>query len=270
MKIKICFFIVCILFCTLSIGGCSNGELKYNSSNNNSNDIENVVEVTTADKSVLTERQKQILIEESLPTDIDKLSASQKRGIINIENAFLYLDEKYKGVEFEFLSHYSADIMGQEKTDFVPKGYDKDDSRNIITVEKDREGNYNDRNGYMLIAVREPMETVITKYVESYFGEGNVKVYIHPYLAEMEYGDDVNENTVTDKVNSTAVLFVSDELCTETQLNAFSDNYKNDGHDFECEFRATIIRKNDYDGLTFKNCGDMYDSDHIIYDIDIE
>lgn len=252
--------IISVILCWV-LWGCST----YNSS-----ETEYVSDIATSDRSVLTERQKHILAEESLPTDLDELTASQKRGIMNIENAFLYLDEKYPGIEFDYVSHYPAGLMGQEKTDFIPKGYDKEDSRNLITVEKDRKGIFDDRNGYMLVAVRETMEKVITEYVESYFGEGNIKVYIHPYLAEMEYGDEINENTVKDKVKSTAVLFASDELCTETQLDAFSDNYKNDGHDFECEFRATIIRKSDFEGLTFNNCGDMYDSDHIIYDIDIE
>lgn len=259
LSIAVMSTILCCYLC-----GCSVSD----TSGRNSDGSENVSEAATADRSVLTERQKQILAEESLPTDIDELSASQKRGIMNIENAFLYLDEKYKGVEFEFISHYAAGIMGHEKTDFVPKGYDRDDSRNIVTVEKDRDGNYSDK--YILVAVREPMEKVVTEYVEAYFGKGNVKVYVHPYLADMEYDDEINENVVKDKVKSTAVLFVPNEVCTDTQLDTFSDTYKNDGHDFECEFRATIIRKEDFDSLTFKNCGDMYDNDHIIYDIDIK
>ena len=248
--------ILCFTFC-----GCSLP--RYNNKDKTSKT--KVTEMTE-----LTERQKKVLESEGLPTDIDKLSYQQKSGIIHIEKAFEYLDDKYPGVEFEYLSHYPAGIMGHEKTDFVPKGYDKDDSRNIITVEKDRKGNYNDRNDYMLIAVRETMEKVVTEYVEAYFGEGNVKVYVHPYLAEMEYGDEINENTVKDKVKSTAVLFVPDEVCTETQLDAFSNNYKNDGHDFECRFRATIIKKEDFDHLTYINHGDMYDREHIIYDIDIK
>lgn len=218
----------------------------------------------------LTERQKKVLESEGLPTDIDKLSYKQKLGIINIEMAFEYLDDKYKGVEFEYLSHYLASIMGKEKTNFVPKGYDKDDHRNIVTVEKERGGNYDDNNGYILVIVRETTEKVITDYLESYFGKGNVKVYVHPYLAEIEYDDEINENTVKDKVKSSAVLFVPDEVCTETQLDAFSDAYKNDGHDFECRFRATIIKKEDFDDLTYINHGDMYDREHIIYDIDIK
>ena len=253
MSIVLCF----------SLCGCS-----FSIFNSKEKEQKSVTE--TSDSSELTERQKQILAEVSLPTDIDELNSNQKRGITNIEKAYLYLDDKYKGVEFEYISYYPAGIMGQEKTDFVPKGYDKDDERNIVSVRKDRDGNYDDNNGYALIVVRDTMEEVVAEYAEAYFGKGNVKVYVHPYLAEMEYDDEINENTVKDKVKSTAVLFVPDEVCTETQLDDFSDTYKNDGHDFECRFRATIIKKEDFDGLTYINHGDMYDGEHIIYDIDIK
>lgn len=246
--------ILCFTFC-----GCSLP--RYNNKDKTS-------KTKVSEMTELTERQKKVLESEGLPTDIDKLSYQQKSGIINIEKAYEYLDDKYPGVEFEYLLHYPAGIMGHEKTDFVPKGYDKDDERNLVTVEKDRDGNYSDK--YILVAVREPMEKVVTEYVEAYFGEGNVKVYVSPYLADMEYDDEINENTVKDKVKSTAVLFVPDEVCTEAQMDAFSDAYKNDGHDFECRFRATIIRNEDFNGLTFQNCGDMYDREHIIYDIDIK
>lgn len=89
MKTKIIF--LCILFGTLSFSGCSLADSKHTSSNSNSNSIDSESEVATAAGSTLTERQKKILSEESLPTELDKLSASQERGITNIENAFCIL-----------------------------------------------------------------------------------------------------------------------------------------------------------------------------------
>lgn len=159
--------------------------------------------------------------------------------------------------------------MGQEKTYFYPKGYDKDDDRNLVTVEKSRDGIYDDRNGYFLVVVREETEKVIKKYLEAYFGEGNIKVYVFPCSANLKYDDEINEDTVKDKVESQAVLFISDEVCTETQLDTFVDKYKNDSHDFVCNFKATIIKKENFDDLTYENHEDMYDDDHIVYDIDI-
>lgn len=215
----------------------------------------------------LTERQKKVLESEGLPTDIDKLSYKQKAGIIHIEKAFEYLDDKYKGVEFEYLSHLPPAIMGKEETRFVPKGYDKDDSRNIVTVEKARGGNYDDNNGYILVIVRETTEKVITDYLESYFGEGNVKVYVYPCSTKLKYDDKINEKTVTDKVASQASVFLSEEVCSREKLDNFSEKYNNDGHAFVCGFRATIVNQEDFNSLTFENHDDLYDMNHMIYDI---
>lgn len=240
---------------------------------NNSNENELVSGMATADRSVLTERQKKILADESLPTEIDELTSKQLNGIMAIENALLYLDEKYKGVEFEYLSHRMTGIMGNEKTNFVPVGYDKEDERNIVTVKVESKGGvnvYSDNDDYMLVIVKEATEKIITEYVENYFGKDNVKVYVYPYWTDLQYGDEISEKIVIGRVKSTAVLFVPDDKCSEAQLDKFSEKYKNDNHGFDCQFRATIVSREDFDGLTFENHGDLYYPDHIIYDIDIE
>ena len=121
-------------------------------------------EYLQSDPDVLTSRQIEILEENSLPTDMDKLNARQSGGIKAIESAFVYLEEKYPGVEFEYISHTQAGLMNTEDTTFVPVGLDKEDDRNIVTVNYDREGNYSD--DYMLVAVREETEKSIEKYLE--------------------------------------------------------------------------------------------------------
>lgn len=253
--------IMSIVLC-FSLCGCSFSDF-------NSKEKEGISEAATTDSSALTERQKKILAEESLPTDIDKLNSNQKRGITNIEKAYLYLDDKYKGVEFEYDSHRPAAIMGKEETYFIPKGYDKNDNRNIVTVVKDRDGTYYDKNGYVLIIVRDTVEKVITDYLESYFGKGNVKVYVYPLSADMKYDDEINEKTVTDKVASQAVMFLSEEVCSPEKLDEFSEKYSNDGHAFECGFRATIVCQEDFNSLTYENHEDLYDKEHMIYDVNI-
>ena len=84
------FILLTALLC-FTLCGCS---LLRRTNKNKTSKIK-VTEITE-----LTERQKKVLESEGLPTDIDKLSYKQKAGIIHIEKAFEYLDEKYKGVEF--------------------------------------------------------------------------------------------------------------------------------------------------------------------------
>ncbi len=244
--------LLCFTFC-----GCSLGNSGENS------------RIKISELTELTERQKKILAEESLPTELNELKPDQKRGIMNIEKAYLYLDDKYKGVEFEYDSHRPAAIMGKEKTYFIPKGYDKNDNRNIVTVVKDRDGTYYDKNGYVLIIVRDTVEKVITDYLESYFGKDNIKVYVYPLSADMNYDDEINEKTVTDKVASQALMFLSEEVCSREKLDDFSEKYSNDGHAFECGFRATIVSQEDFNSLTYENHEDLYDKEHMIYDVNI-
>lgn len=245
--------------------GCSIYDLnKVNDSN-----IENIVsevEIATADHSSLTERQKKILSEESLPTEINKLTDKQKSGIMAIEDALLYLDEKYPGVEFEFGSLQLEGIMGKQHVRFVPAGYDRSDARNVVEVVKER-GEHKYTDDYMLIPVRESIENVIRKYLESYFGKDSFKVYVHPAGTDLKYGDEINEESVIGNVQSSAALFLTSDSCSEEKLDKFADEYNKKMDIYKCNFRATIISQEDFDNLTYKNYTDLYVPKHIIYDV---
>ncbi len=233
----------------------------------NSSKTDSSEELPTADRSVLTERQKEILAANSLPTDIDELSYKQKAGIMDIEDAFLYLDEKYPGVEFEYGSHMSAGLMNTEYTKVVPAGYDRSDDRNVVTVSYDRDGNCSD--DYMLVVVREAMENVIIDYLENYFGKDNFKVYVHPMGTDLEFGDEISEETVIGgNVRSVAELLLPDDICSEEKLNEFAEAYRSVYGVYRCRLSATITKREDFDNFTYEN---MYDDTEItiIYNLEI-
>ena len=176
-------------------------------------------EYLQSDPDVLTSRQIEILEEYDLPTNMDDLTVRQKSGIKEIESAFVYLDEKYPGVEFEYRSHTQAGILNSEDTTFIPVGYDKEDDRNIVTVNYDREGNYSD--DYMLVLVREPMEKIVTDYIKEYFKSDDVKVFLYPGGTDLKYTDVINEETVIGRVGSKAQVFLPDDICSESKLKEF-------------------------------------------------
>jgi len=215
---------------------------------------------------VLNSRQIKILEENSLPTEMSQLNGRQKGGIKEIESAFVYLEEEYPGVEFEYISHTQAGLMNTEDTKFVPVGYDKEDDRNIVTVNYDRDGNYSD--DYMLVAVREETEKAIQKYLESYFGKNNFKVYVRPRGTELQFGDDINEESVKNgNVVSVAQLLLPNDICSEKKLNEFADKYKSIYDVYRCRIGASIIYREDFDNLTY----DLYNNTklNIIYNLDI-
>lgn len=248
--IKQLFAIFSILLCLTSCSGIGS------SKSNNSSAL-----------TELNERQKKVLESEGLPTDIDKLSYKQKSGIINIENAFEYLDDKYKGVEFEYSSHRPAAIMGSQQTKFVPAGYDKDDDRNIVTVKKDRDGNYND--DYMKIVTRKPIENVIDKYAESYFGLDNVKTFAFVGGTDLKYGDIISEETVKGTTHTYAAFFMPENICSEAKLQEFADIITkwNGYNQMYCTFRATIVSENDFREMDDSIFDDYHSKYKLIDDI---
>ena len=219
-----------------------------------------------SDPDVLTSRQIEILEENSLPTDMDKLNARQSGGIKAIESAFVYLEEKYPGVEFEYISHTQAGLMNTEDTTFVPVGLDKEDDRNIVTVNYDREGNYSD--DYMLVAVREPMEKVVTNYIQEYFKTGDVKVFLKPGGTDLKYTDEINMETVIGKVRSYAYVFIPEDICSESKLKSFSEDclkWTNENSIF-CGYRATTVNREIFERITEHNYYDTYKG-NIVNDI---
>lgn len=215
---------------------------------------------------VLTSRQIKILEENSLPTEMSQLNGRQKGGIKEIESAFVYLEEKYPGVEFEYISHTQAGLMNTEDTKFVPVGYDKEDDRNIVTVNYDRDGNYSD--DYMLVLVREPMEKVVTNYIQKYFNTKDVKVFLKPGGTDLEYTDEINEKTVIGKVRSRAFVFIPDAICSESKLKSFSEDclkWTKDDNIF-CGYRATTVCREIFDEINEHNYSDVYKGE-IISDV---
>ena len=88
MKRKL--FILCLLFVmSVIFGGCSIPNLILNNK-------------TESHKYTLTARQKQILKQEGLPLDYEKLNDTQKNAIDSIEDIFKYLDKTYPKEKFEY------------------------------------------------------------------------------------------------------------------------------------------------------------------------
>ena len=233
--------VVCLLWCSL--------REKTNNSKKETSKYEE--ELPTADRSSLTERQKKILQEEGLPTELNKLTQSQKIYIAVIEDALLYLDKQYEGVSFDFHTLRPASIMGKQELRFIPTGFDKEDKRNFVTVVKERDGSgYSDN--YMLIPVRESMENVIKSYMEDYFSKGEVKIYLRPGSTEIEYGDVINETTVIGKVQSRAAVFLPSDICPEDKFNTFIDDclkWTND-NDIQCGYRFTTVDRENYEKIS--------------------
>lgn len=100
MKRKL--FILCLLFVmSVIFGGCSIPNLILNNK-------------TESHKYTLTVRQKQILKQEGLPLDYEKLNDTQKSAIECIEDIFKYLDKTYPKEKFEYSGYVPYSTLEPE------------------------------------------------------------------------------------------------------------------------------------------------------------
>ena len=100
MKRKL--FILCLLFVmSVIFGGCSIPNLILNNK-------------TESHKYTLTARQKQILKQEGLPLDYEKLNDTQKSAIECIEDIFKYLDKTYPKEKFEYSGYVPYSTLEPE------------------------------------------------------------------------------------------------------------------------------------------------------------
>lgn len=100
MKRKV--FILCLLFVmSVIFGGCSIPNLILNNK-------------TESYKYSLTARQKQILKQEGLPLDYEKLNDTQKSAIECIEDIFKYLDKTYPKEKFEYSGYVPYSTLEPE------------------------------------------------------------------------------------------------------------------------------------------------------------
>ena len=100
MKRKL--FILCLLFVmSVIFGGCSIPNLILNNK-------------TESHIYTLTARQKQILKQEGLPLDYEKLNDTQKSAIECIEDIFKYLDKTYPKEKFEYSGYVPYSTLEPE------------------------------------------------------------------------------------------------------------------------------------------------------------
>ena len=120
---------------------------------------------------VLTQRQKDILASEGLPTEWSELTARQQRGIIAIERYMSYLDETYDD-SFTFTGYYPLDI------DNSREHLKAECSLGVVTVyRKYIDGEFVYEDNYRCLQAVQPYENALKNYVDEYLN--GIPVFIH-------------------------------------------------------------------------------------------
>lgn len=125
----------------------------------------------TEDRVELSERQISILQRENLPADYEKLTDSQKKSIMAMEELLVYLEDKYD-VSFSYVAYYNATVLEPEHLSARAENGDKGD---IVTVTRkySDEGDVSISDNYPSIAAKVIYRPFINEKMDEMIGSKN-------------------------------------------------------------------------------------------------
>lgn len=124
---------------------------------------------------VLNERQKEILEEVGLPTDVEELTYMQKRDIIAIDEMLTAMEEKYNR-SFSYAGYVAPGLLECEHLIAYPSdGARSFDSFEVRKVEGENGTEYED--DYMIVAIRDDFSEYLTDITSQVFHTESVKAF---------------------------------------------------------------------------------------------
>lgn len=193
MKRKV--FILCLLFVmSVIFGGCSIPNLILNNK-------------TESYKYSLTARQKQILKQEGLLLDYEKLNDSQKSAIECIEDIFQYLDKTYPKEKFEYSGYVPYSTLEPEHLIVESQYGEVTVNRYVSTDSPGFPSSYDD--DFKDVKAADIYATVVDDYLAKKYDTDKylVDVSVSKYL-----DDTFDTKTITENRNCCVYLYVDDSL----------------------------------------------------------
>ncbi len=185
----------------------------------------------------LSQRQKNILAEQGLPTEYDALPPHQQRAIVAIEEMLLYAEDKYD-LPFSYAGYTEAGPMEKEHMRAYPtSGYMATDS---FTITKTEAGYEDD---FIAVATAPHFAAYICENLEVFLPNTEVKVYAeitNTSLTEVPAG----ETDFDGNVAGILWIFVDGAACSEENLEAFQTQVADFLHEHElCGMAEVILLK---------------------------
>lgn len=193
MKRKV--FILCLLFVmSVIFGGCSIPNLILNNK-------------TESHKYSLTARQKQILKQEGLPLDYEKLDDTQKSAIECIEDIFKYLDKTYPKEKFEYSGYVPYSSLEPEHLIVESQYGEVTVNRYVSTYLPNFLSSFDD--DFKTVKAADIYATVVDDYLAKKYDTDKylVDVYASEYL-----DDTFDTKTIAQNCNGCISVYVDDSV----------------------------------------------------------
>ena len=254
---KIRKFIILGMFVMIGIGVCGCGMKKDNGDSNKKTTGEKIAEL------VLNERQKEILEEVGLPTNVEKLDYMQKKAIIAIDEMLTAMEKKYNR-SFSYSGYVADGPLETEHLIAYPS--DGDPEYDGFEVKKKDNGYEDD---YMLVAIKDDYAKYVEEIMISSLHNENIKVFADIYTTELTDIPD-NKEEYCGNVSSWKAVFIyltdNDEISKYTE--SIQQILKSKNLRYDCD--VIFLKENIINKLTEYNYTDYLTSDFYVQKETIE
>lgn len=257
MKIRKILIIGMITLLGTGVGGCS---IKENTSTEQAKETE---EKQTIKNLVLTERQKKILQEEGLSTNVEELTYSQKSSIIAIEEMLVAVEEKYDR-SFSYTGYIAPGIMEEEELHAYPS--DGDPEKDVFSVTRKYEDNgYIYTDTYEQVVAGYMFDEFLQKFLDKELGEGNAVTYTwNTGVINAQLPVQIEELFFNLKTDTE--IFVDSENVTEDVYEEFINKLYSwlEEYGFETKYCIYLAKKGVLSEITPYNFRDYYSEEYWI------
>lgn len=220
------FFVISIIF-----SGCSIPNMILNNR-------------AESQKYSLTARQKQILKQEGLPLDYEKLNDTQKSAIECIEDIFQYLDKTYPKEKFEYSGYVPYSTLEPEHLIVESQYGEVTVNRYVSTDSPGFPSSYDD--DFKDVKAADIYATVVDDYLAKKYDTDKylVDVSVSKYL-----DDTFDTKTITQNCNCCVYLYVDDSLGLKVFKDISKDLVdfmKNNTGDMLVEADIELINSSDF------------------------
>ena len=172
----------------------------------------------TESKVYLNQRQKDILTEQGLSTEYTKLSASQQKAIVAIEEMLGCVEKKYNN-SFSYVGYSAQSSLEKEHMRAFPTSGDKE--TDSFTITKTDNGYKDD---YINVAANAIYVAYVRDGIKTILPDTEIKVFAEITKTSLVKVPTIDTD-IQGKVESSLWIFIDDATFSGRDLTEFKDNF---------------------------------------------
>ena len=190
----------------------------------------------------MTERQIQILMDQGLPADYDKLTVMQRSAIMAIEELLCYLEATYGG-EFVYDGYVAAQLMEQEH--LIATTTVNGQTVTVTVYRSLENGQWVYSDDYQNYLAAPVYEAALIGYFDSVVDPQSYKIFTQVKWIDGQYA----EEKVLQNVAATVAVYITDIACPDAKALAegFAGWIKGQGLATACTLELCVVKAEDLD-----------------------